>query len=361
MTGVRPALIASTPGKVILMGEHAAVYGRPAVVAACGLRAEARFDRPREEGRVEIDLADLGHRESLSWERIVDVARRARDLWRSYAGSPSPAGFSRLRSDDPAHLVKVALGETAESLAVDRRRGLALRLRSQIPVGSGFGSSAAVAVSVVAGSRRWLGAADDATEVERLAFEVERRQHGLPSGVDHATALRGGVVWAQRRESGDLEVERLGLAGGALDGIRVYDSGEPPEPTGVVVAAVAGLLRENRAMAERVLDEMESCVRALRRALERGGRDLGELFRDYEALLESLGVVPEPIRLLVRRIERRGGAAKISGAGSLGGPGAGSLLVVDPCGGPRLPSSLFAGCRPVVAALGGNGLSLEEL
>ncbi len=49
-----------------------------------------------------------------------------------------------------------------------------------------------------------------------------------------------------------------------------------------------------------------------------------------EAALEEMGVVPAEVRALARRIEAEGGAAKISGAGSLAGPGAGSLLVYDP-------------------------------
>ena len=54
------------------------------------------------------------------------------------------------------------------------------------------------------------------------------------------------------------------------------------------------------------------------------------LIREHEACLEDLGVVPEEVRSVVRRVEGEGGAAKISGAGSLSGPGAGSLLVYHP-------------------------------
>jgi hypothetical protein len=54
-----------------------------------------------------------------------------------------------------------------------------------------------------------------------------------------------------------------------------------------------------------------------------------DLIREHQACLEELGVVPEAVRAVVRRVEAEGGAAKISGAGSLAGPGAGSLLVYD--------------------------------
>ena len=55
-----------------------------------------------------------------------------------------------------------------------------------------------------------------------------------------------------------------------------------------------------------------------------------ESVRSYQSCLENLGVVPTAVRQLVRRIEAGGSAAKISGAGSLAGPGAGSLLVLGP-------------------------------
>ncbi len=61
-------------------------------------------------------------------------------------------------------------------------------------------------------------------------------------------------------------------------------------------------------------------------AVERPER-VTALIREHQACLEALGVVPEPVRTLVRRVEAAGGAAKVSGAGSLAGPGAGSLLV----------------------------------
>jgi mevalonate kinase len=212
---VLPAVTVSTPGKLILMGEHAVVYGRPALVAAIDLRLRATFSvplappgasRPLPEiveiaEIVEIDLPGLAHRVTLSWGEVLAYARAARAGWTAYAARPDLAGFLELRGDDPAHIVKAALGEVAAALGEEAggAPGLGLRLDSELPIGAGFGSSAAAAVAVVAGYAAWRGRDDlDRDTIARLALEAERRQHGLPSGVDTTTSLHGGLLWARR-------------------------------------------------------------------------------------------------------------------------------------------------------------------
>jgi len=254
-----------------------------------------------------------------------------------------------VRGEDPAHVVKVALGETLITPGEEGEKsdgsvgsvgsvrfliapGLDLRVDSQLPIGSGFGSSAATAVGVIAGCLAFLGQPLDPLRIEGLALEVERRQHGLPSGVDSATVLFGGLLWARKLPAGGLETERLATSSPLLQRLRVYDTGTPPEPTGAVVAAVRGRRDQDPAGHERLLDRIEAATRAFRSQLERPAEDAAlvvELIRECQACLEELGVVPEAVRSVVRRVEAEGGAAKVSGAGSLTGPGAGSLLVYD--------------------------------
>jgi mevalonate kinase len=320
----------SAPGKLILLGEHAVVYGRPALVAAIDRRLTVRIS-PRQDAAVRLDLPGLGHVEETSWPQVLAYAHAARESWDAYSREPAPERFRAVRGEDPAHVVKVALGE-----AVGDRHppGLDLRVDSQLPIGSGFGSSAATAVGVIAGCLAFLGAPVDPLRIEGLALEVERRQHGLPSGVDSATVLFGGLLWARRLPAGGLETERLATASPLLRHLRVYDTGTPPESTGAVVAAVRSRRDQDPARHERLLDRIEATTRAFRAELERSAEDVAEdaalvveLIRECQACLEALGVVPEPVRSLVRRVEAEGGAAKVSGAGSLAGPGAGSLLV----------------------------------
>jgi mevalonate kinase len=309
------------------------VYGRPALVAAVDLRLTARLSPlSAPPGRVRLDLPDLGGVEGTSWQAVREHARRARRDWEEYARQPSPERFRALRGHDPAHVVKVALGEALEHLGEDPPAAGHLRVDSRLPSGSGFGSSAAIATAVIAAVLAWSSAPLDPGRIERLALEVERRQHGFPSGVDAAAVVRGGLLWARKSDAG-LEIETIEPKTPLLSHLRVYDSGTPPEPTGAVVAAVRSRRDRDPAAFERLLDRIEAAARGLRAELAPAEEDpvrVLELFRESEACLEELGVVPEPIARIVRQIENEGGAAKISGAGSLAGPGAGSLLVYHP-------------------------------
>ena len=322
-------LTVSAPGKLILMGEHAVVYGRPALVAAIDLRLRVRLSPANS---VELDLPSLDHSEHLSWGEIRAYAEAARERWDGYSLHPGSASFHEMRGEDPAHVVKAALGE-AVGLLGEPDKGLSLRVDSDLPVGSGFGSSAATAVAVLAGVFSWMGAPVDLDRIERLALEVERRQHGHPSGVDGATILRGGVLWAWKKPDGGLESEPVRARSSLLTRLRVYDTGMPAEATGAVVAAVRGRREQDPGRIEAVLDRIEAATVAFRAELEREEEDRDRalhLIRDAQACLEELGVVPGEVCAAVRQIEGAGGAAKISGAGSLAGPGAGSLLVYHP-------------------------------
>jgi mevalonate kinase len=355
----RPVVV-STPGKLILMGEHAVVYGRPALVAAIDLRLRATFapatpaattaTAPPDAAAVDIDidLPGLPHHTTASWADVLAYAQAARDGWTAYAAHPDVAGFLAMRGGDPAHIVKAALGEVAAALGETAATAPRLRLRldSALPIGSGFGSSAAAAVAVVAGYAAWRSAAGDdlapaapaldQAAIERLALDAERRQHGLPSGVDTATSLYGGLLWARRLpDGGGLASERLAPGSPLLERLRVYHTGMPPESTGEVVAAVRARRDREPAAVDRLFDRMAAAAGQLRAQLalpEEEPHQVVALLREHQACLEELGVVPHPVRALVRQVEAAGGAAKVSGAGSIAGPGAGSLLVYHPEG-----------------------------
>ena len=354
-------VVVTVPGKLILMGEHAAVYGQPALVAAADPRARVKVERAAQG--LQIDLEDFGIRLESTWQEAADRAARSRQAWQRYVEAPTPEQFGEVGSGSPEGLALVALGELAAARDDSGLPPLSIRIKSSLPIGSGFGSSASIAVALIGGVLALVEGSVDVGLVDALVLEVERRQHGLPSGVDHKTVLYGGVVLAEREPAGDLRISKLEQKSPMLERLQVYQTGQPAETTGEVVAAVRRRRDEEPELVEKLLGRMGRTVESLRRALlasDDRSRECNELIRDYESCLEDLGVVPGDVRETIRDVEAQGGGAKISGAGALTGSSAGCLLVYWPAGPPaELPARLCEYQRQAVE-LGVDGLRLEE-
>ena len=130
-----------------------------------------------------------------------------------------------------------------------------------------------------------------------------------------------------------MDTRPVEVRSSVLEKLRIFQSGEPIEASGTVVASVReGMGREPQRY-RRILDRIELATHRLEALLhcpDEKPEETVALFRESQRCLEELGVVPESAQRLVRQIEDKGGAAKISGAGSLTGPGAGALLVYHP-------------------------------
>lgn len=351
---------ASAPGKLILAGEHSVVYGRPALVASVDRRVVAEVVA-RDLG-VLLELPGLGFVEESSWQDVVDLGIRSKEAWLRYDADPNSESFRRLLDDDPARLVKLALAQAAAHRPGLLDQGLRLVVLSDLPTGSGLGSSAAVGAAVLAAALRSVGDEVANDELVPLALEVERHQHGSPSGLDTAAVVHGGVLSVVRGDRG-LELTELTADPATLKRLKVVDSGRPADSTGEVVSGVRARLQQEPQAVEASLDDLAEATLEMRRCLESGAeQQLGAIVRRLHAGLCRLGVVPQAVRERVAAIERRGGAAKISGAGSLAGPGAGMLLVYDPEGSPGAMTRIaevLDGYPEVAGRLGADGLKVE--
>ena len=149
-------MAASAPGKLILFGEHAVVFGEPALATAINLRAE--------------------------------VYARTHPEWRADGGS----------IDEPRYrYVKAAIAKVKTS------GPLWLEVRSMVPSGAGLGSSAAVTVATL-GTLHGMGGSLDAKTIAREAFEVEHEVQGRASPIDTSTASAGGCLLVLPKPQGDL-------------------------------------------------------------------------------------------------------------------------------------------------------------
>jgi mevalonate kinase len=350
------AAAVSSPGKTILMGEHAAVYGHPALVAALDVRMTVSV-RPAAGDLVRLDMPAIGWHGEADWEALLRLAGSRRERWTDAFERGDGVTFDPVR--EPHELALFAVGETGSR--VDRRKlpGLSIRVASAIPPRAGCGSSAALAVGIVGALSRALHLDLDEGGIAAVALAVERQQHGRPSGIDVEAVLRGGILWCRRGADGRIERDGLTPSPRSLAAFRLFHSGTPGETTGDMVAAVRSLDRRDPLRVRDALAVIDAATHEARAHLEGAEGDaLVAVVRRCEAALEALGVVPEPVRAAIRAIERNGGAAKISGAGGATG-GAGLVLVVhsDPCWHERFMPP--PGWTPLLAALGAAGLRDE--
>jgi mevalonate kinase len=325
---MRATAAVSVPGKTILFGEHAAVYGRPALVTALDHRMIVTVTEVSPGGgAIRIEMQGGGSTRTVSREEADALAARARRGWTEAFTNGDGAAFRPVSVPGELAVLAVVLSTDARSRAC---RDLSVKIESAIPTGSGFGSSAALAVGIAAACVRAAGNAVSLDAIAESALGIERYQHGRPSGVDVQAVLRGGVLWCRRADTG-LEHEPLRDAAARLDAFRLFDSGLPAESTGEMVASVRRLRDDDPARVESAFAETEDATRKGREALERGDADaLVPIVRRASAALEAIGVVHPAVRSAIRAIEAQGGAAKISGAGGRTGEGAGLVIVAHP-------------------------------
>jgi mevalonate kinase len=279
---------ATACGKIILLGEHAVVYGQPAVaVPVRSLRATAEFTPGPPPFRIEAP--DIGLRADLQ--------------------------------DLPAeHPLAFCVRHALESQRV-RLPGGRLRIVSEIPVASGMGSGAAVSTAVVRALASAAGRTLSPAVVSEIVFEVERIHHGTPSGVDNTVIAYEQPVYFRRGFEPQI------LAAGAPALFLIADSGARSSTR----EAVDGV-RERRARDEGRYEELFRRIGGLaedgRGYLERGDlRRLGETLNACHDLLQAVGV-STPLLDRLTDAARKAGAlgAKLSGAG-LGGN---IIALVDP-------------------------------
>lgn len=301
------AVFGYAPGKIILFGEHAVVYGQPAIAATIdrGIRVAVTSRSA---------MATAGDGPVLRSHGGTLPARARPD---SGAGTGDGEGPERLRR---------ALAVLVD-LCGERTRDLLFSVDGAIPAGAGLGSSAALAVAMIRGVHRFFDDAPLSIDalVER-AFALERVFHGNPSGVDHSVIARGGCFRYQRDPGTTMGVvEPVKLARRLRVAIAIAGS---HAGTAHAVGALGERSKRHPAHYARLYEGIGELAKAAREHLEAGALGaVGELMDLNQGYLNALGVSTPAIEALCAIARERGAlGAKLSGAG---GGGAVIALVDD--------------------------------
>jgi mevalonate kinase len=286
---------ARAPGKVILLGEHAVVYGQPAI--------------------------------ALPLDRGVTV--RCVPAERFHLATRPEVGAAALDE---------ALGRLAQAL--DRPK-VAVHIQSELPLSAGLGSSAAVAVASARALTHAAGRALSDEALLSLAEGMEQTFHGRPSGIDHTTCLRAVPLRFQRGEPNRVEALRVPRFEFvvASAGPRIASTREK------VLGLRAEWERDPRRL-DPLFAQIGALVDAGAAALARAdAAELGRLMNANQELLRALEVSTPAIDALIAKLRDLGArGAKLTGAG-----GGGAVLAIhdEPS---RLVRELEAAGHPAFAA-----------
>lgn len=286
-------------GKVILLGEHGAVYGRHALALPIANAVSADVSDDEMDAVIQIP----------EWN--IRLSR----------GVADDSGISAAVT-----LIEKELGIAAANYSIE--------LHSKLPRAMGLGSSAAIAVAIArAFNQKFTLGLDDA-EINNVAFECEQLAHGTPSGIDNTIATFGEAMLFRNDEKLDTapielaEIPPVVIACSSQAGI-----------TKEQVANVRSRRERNARHYDAIFDEMGALSQAGAKALGKADyAQLGRLMNICHGLLNSIEVSTAELEAMVS-IARAAGA---TGAKLTGGGGGGSIVALCPGAVPEVRAALAA-------------------
>lgn len=284
--------------KVILLGEHAAVYDKH--VLALPLDGAVRATITETPGGMEFEFVELGR------SKAIDLK--------------APAG--------PGAGISAAMELIMNEIGIEER-AFRVHVDSRVPAAMGLGSSAAFAVAIVRAFDDLFGLGLDNGRVDEIAFACEKLAHGTPSGIDNTLATYARPVLYRRSRMPSTQTLSLPDS----PPIVVASSGNP----GITRDQVAGVRSRYDQQPDfyaRIFDEIDAISLAGAEALQAGDYEkLGGLMNLCHGYLNAIGVSTPELEVMVGVARSAGAAgAKLTGAG-----GGGSIVALCP------------GCRDAVA------------
>lgn len=270
-------IIVSAPGKVHLMGEHAVVYGKPALLAAINKRLTVSV----EDGKSGIDIF--------------------------------PRDLEKAVKEHVLHIVSLIQKEYASPTLPSMK----ITIDSEIPFGYHLGSSAALAVATIGAVVYFVKKLWNPVAINQLAYEAEKRIHGNPSGGDNTVVTMGGFVWFRTELPFLKSIWQLPMKVlSSFDHFLLINTGKPEETTREMVEEVAKRRRDEEAKTEKIFRQNEEQTRRIAIALKERDEDiLIDAMKRGERTLEDMGVVSKQAASIIRTIEAYDGTAKILGGG----------------------------------------------
>nr|QLI42757.1 mevalonate kinase nuclear [Nigella sativa] len=344
---------ARAPGKIILSGEHAVVHGSTAVAASVDLHTQVslRISTASEsdDGLIKLHLKDMGLEFSWSIQRIKAVLPESsrHNLSSPKSCSPESAkAITNLVEEQNIPEAKIGLAAGISAFiwlytSIHGCKAATAVVTSNLPLGSGLGSSASFCVSLSAAllalsdgvtmdmsQKGWLSFREEDLElVNKWAFEGEKIIHGKPSGIDNTVSTFGNMI--------SFKSGKLTLMKSSMPLKMLITNTKVGRNTKALVAGVSErTLRHPDAMSA-VFTAVDSISKELASTIQSPASDdlsitekegkLEELMEMNQGLLQCMGVSHASIETVLRTTLKYKLASKLTGAG-----GGGCVLTLLP-------------------------------
>ncbi len=299
-----------SPGKIILSGEHSVVYGCPALALAVNRHATTTIT-PQLSKMFSLNLFSSRYMDSVTIKTLREVKDRLASKYQSFLDGK--CGIKDVLQT-PFELTEFVLINFMDRVNTKILDGLNIHSDSNIPIGCGMGSSAALILTILLAVSRFLRMPLNEEKLLRLAIEAENLQHGKSSGIDLHTSLNGGCVYFKEGQRYNRAIPKIPMF--------VINTGTPISTTGDCVSTV----KQQHANSN-IWSDFNSVTLNMDHALQYDNfEEFQRLVRENHQLLVDIGVVPEKVQRFISDVEATGAAAKICGSGAVTGDSSGIVL-----------------------------------
>lgn len=284
---------ASAPGKAILFGEHAVVYGKPAIAIAVDRRARITIKESKED-KITVKIPDLGLFGSIDENGHI------------IHGDHGEAGI--------LEFISSALSKS------NLNRNIIIEVDLGIPIGAGLGSSAAITVATLKAAHQYKKEDLNNETLADMAHKVELEVQGSASPLDTTLSTYGGAIYLSK-EKKPIHLEPA-IEIPLVVGYTYYRGN-----TGILVSGVQRLREKYPNIVNPILDSMELITNEAKKAITQGNEErIGDLMNINHGLLDSIGVNTTELSKMVYCARKAGAlGSKITGAG-----GGGSIIAYCP-------------------------------
>lgn len=307
----------SSPGKIILCGEHSVVYGKKALACSINLRTNLKAEYSNSS-LFSLKLNDINKSIELNQTQFESIQNESIEN-----DFDKIIEYLNFKKSDDKHFDSIKFLILAlDQLTWEKLSGLDVQIESEIPLASGLGSSASFSVCLatlfllLTSSINPKLSQNDLVIINKYAFYLEKLFHGKPSGIDNSVSTYGNFVLFEKGSVVDKFESSLDL------NVLITNSGVPKQ-TLEQVKKVRNLYERNKEILDHLMNSIDTLVGKFVVLLKQESSIeksilLNDLITLNQGLLYSLQVSNREINSIVNLANEFGFHTKITGAGGGG-------------------------------------------